>query len=78
MAIPRNLVYVFLLAIIIAFGGMIYVVYTEKDLSYFITSPDTNDSVVVHPLFSFFEKVLPNPDYIPKINIEEITPKNFY
>jgi len=36
MAIPRNLVYVFLCVIIFAFAGMIYVIYTEKDLSTFM------------------------------------------
>jgi len=38
MAVPRNLVYVFLLAIIVAFGGMIYVVYTDKDLSSYMNA----------------------------------------
>ena len=55
MAIPRNLVYVFLLAIILAFGGMIYVVYTEKDLSTYMNTGyyfnDKNEAIVVHPLF---------------------------
>jgi len=53
MAIPRNLVYVFLLAIIIAFAGMIYVVYSEKDLSTFMYSStvDIQENIMVHPLF---------------------------
>ena len=36
MCIPRNLVYVFLFAIILAFLGMLFVIYTEKDLSSFV------------------------------------------
>jgi hypothetical protein len=54
MAVPKNLVYVFLFAIVLAFGGMIYVVYTEKDLSSFMVTGylnERNEHVVVHPLF---------------------------
>ena len=53
MAIPRNLVYVFLLVIIIAFAGMIYVVYSEKDLSSFMYSSnvEVQENIMVHPLF---------------------------
>lgn len=29
MAVPRNLVYVFLCVIVAAFGGMLWVIYTE-------------------------------------------------
>jgi hypothetical protein len=57
MAIPRNLVYVFLLAIIFAFAGMIYVVYTEKDLSGFMNMSYrdslVDSNIVVHPLFAY-------------------------
>ena len=59
MAIPRNLVYVFLMAIIFAFAGMIYVVYTEKDLSTFMNAAyrDTmTDNIVVHPLFQYLKQ----------------------
>lgn len=37
MLIPKNLVYVFLFVIIFAFGCMIYVVATEKNLSSFVS-----------------------------------------
>lgn len=76
MAIPKNLVYVFLLVIIIAFAGMIYVVYTEKDLSTFITSQylnEMNENVVVHPLFNHFKRILANVDEVPKIKLNNLT-----
>lgn len=68
MAIPRNLVYVFLLVIIIAFAGMIYVVYTEKDLSNFMNaaySEELNENIVVHPLFNHFKQALKRIDAVP-------------
>lgn len=59
MAIPRNLVYVFACVIVFAFLGMLYIVYTEKDLKSFLTyditgsngSLQMREDVVVHPLF---------------------------
>ena len=51
MAIPRNLVYVFLCAIIFAFAGMIFVIYTEKDLTSFMDFSQNKEVVVIHPLF---------------------------
>ena len=75
MLIPKNLVYVFLLAIIIAFGGMIYVVYTEKDLTSFVSSTaagyfnERNEHVVVHPLFQLFKNALANVDEVPRANL---------
>jgi len=59
MAIPRNLVYVFACVIVFAFLGMLYIVYTEKDLNSFLTYDITSGSnglsvkedIVVHPLF---------------------------
>jgi hypothetical protein len=59
MAIPRNLVYVFACVIVFAFLGMLYIVYTEKDLKNFLTydistglnGASVREDVVVHPLF---------------------------
>ena len=81
MAVPRNLVYVFLIAIIIAFGGMIYVVYSEKDLSTFMNASFTdslNENVVVHPLFQHLKAHLKNIDSVPRVNEKDLTTKIFY
>ena len=50
--IPKNLVYVFVLIILFAFGGMMYITYTEKNMSEFLTYNRTQEVVVVDPLFT--------------------------
>lgn len=82
MAIPRNLVYVFLLAIIFAFAGMIYVVYTEKDLSHFMNAASrdslVDSNIVVHPLFSYLLASIGVVNQVPKETLESLTTKKFY
>jgi hypothetical protein len=51
MAVPRNLVYVFVCVIVFAFIGMLYVVYSDKDISSFLEYEVIKEDVVVHPLF---------------------------
>jgi hypothetical protein len=56
MAIPRNLVYVFACVILFAFLGMLFIVYTERDLKSFISIDGSGEiivreNLVVHPLF---------------------------
>lgn len=58
MAVPRNLIYVLLCTIIGAFIGMIYVVYTEKDLGSFLEVSHSPGKVVVHPLFQQLKNVI--------------------
>eukprot|EP00347_Sterkiella_histriomuscorum_P003417 403364374 len=81
MAIPRNLVYFFLLAIIMAFAGMIYVVYTEKDLTSFMNAASRESAtgnVVVHPLFQHFKQQLGQLEKVPVEKVGDLTVKKFY
>ena len=55
MAIPRNLVYFFVFVIAFAFTGMIYVVYTGKNMTQFLKHELLiNESLMEHPLFYYF------------------------
>ncbi|CDW89807.1 UNKNOWN [Stylonychia lemnae] len=80
MAIPRNLVYVFLLAIIIAFAGMIYVIYSEKDLTSFIhsSSIEVQENIMVHPLFQQLQEQMQKLDEVPRLDFKDLSPKKFY
>jgi hypothetical protein len=85
MAIPRNLVYVFACVIVFSFLGMLYIVYTEKDLKSFVDfsgsgSSDIiiNEKFVVHPLFWYLRNAVHNIDKIPREKLDEITSKKFY
>ncbi len=83
MLIPKNLVYVFLLVIIFAFGCMIYVVVTEKNLSSFVSQTsgyfnEHNEQVVVHPLFQHFKQALATLDEVPRYHLKDLTSKMFY
>ena len=88
MAIPRNLVYVFACVIVFAFLGMLYIVYTEKDLKNFLTydistgsnggSLSVKEDVVVHPLFWHLRNAVQLVDEIPVRTLEEMTTKRFY
>ena len=83
MAIPRNLVYVFACVIVFAFLGMLFIVYTERDLKSFISLDGNTDLVVrenlvVHPLFEHLKNAVPAIDTIPYLSLEDMTPKKFY
>ena len=64
MAIPRNLVYVFACIIVFAFLGMLFIVYTERDLKSFIDCDSKDggiiirDNFVVHPLFQHIKDAM--------------------
>ena len=52
MALPRNMVKVFAFIILMAFVGMIYMVYSGKNMSEFMKhSLQVNENFVEHPLF---------------------------
>lgn len=86
MAVPRNLVYVFACVIVTAFLGMLYIVYTEKDLknflSYDIASTSgglsVKEDVVVHPLFWHLRNAVQLVDQVPEYTLDEMTTKKFY
>jgi hypothetical protein len=52
MAIPRNLVYIFICAIFGAFVGMAYIVYYDIDINQFkVNFNFSNVDAKVHPVF---------------------------
>jgi len=62
MAIPRNLVYIFILAIVGAFAGMGYVVYFDIDINSLVPQfAFSKVNVEVHPLYKHLQKTLPRP-----------------
>ncbi len=73
MAIPRNLVYVFLCVIIFAFLGMLYVIYSERDISRFMDYTHTHENVVVHPLFQHFKNIVDEVKEVPVETINNMT-----
>lgn len=85
MAVPRNLVYVFACVIVFAFVGMLYIVYTEKDLKSFLTYDQSTsggvngrEDVVVHPLFWHLRNAVETVDLVPEVELEYLTTKKFY
>ena len=81
MALPRNLVYVFALTMVLAFTGMLYVIYTEQNLSNFIASSTNTVSRVsekVHPVFEHFRRTLPDIDVVPRVTMANMSTKRFY
>ena len=78
MAIPRNLVYVFVGVILFAFLGMLYVLYFDTNLTTLLEYQPTREKVVVHPLFQHFKSVVDEYHRIPVNSIENITSQDFY
>lgn len=85
MAIPRNLVYVFACVIVFAFLGMLFIVYTERDLKSFIDydksgGADTviREDLVVHPLFWHLRNAIQTIDEVPRTKMSSLTTKKFY
>ena len=56
LAIPKNLVYIFVGIVFFAFGAMCYITYTEKDLAQFLTYDRGGEVVIVDPLFESLKK----------------------
>ena len=51
LAIPKNLVYIFVGIVFFAFGAMVYITYTERDLTQFLHYENNKEVTVVDPLF---------------------------
>ena len=49
--IPKNLVYVFVIVILFAFAAMMYITYTDRNMTEFLSYDRTKEVVVVDPLF---------------------------
>ena len=84
MAIPRNLVYVFLCVIVGAFAGMLYIVYFQNDLGSVFSSGALagqdyeGQSVRVHPLYDHFRKIMDEYVYIPEETRSSLSSQAFY
>jgi len=79
MAIPRNLVYVFLVVIIASFGGMFYIVqFKSKDFQYLYDPVMAREEVVVHPFFVHLREFMKKQKYLPTLQVKDISEKNFY
>ena len=86
MAIPRNLVYVFAGVIVFAFLGMLYIVYTEKDLKSFMSLDPfgksgeviVKEDVVVHPLFWHLRNSIQQIDEVPRTPAASMDTRRFY
>ena len=50
--IPKNLVYVFVIVIVFAFGAMMWITYTDRNMTEFLSYDRTKEVVVVDPLFT--------------------------
>lgn len=64
LLIPKNLVYVFVCIILFAFGGMMYITYTEKNMTEFLTYNRTQEIIVVDPLFQKLQKLMYLDEYV--------------
>lgn len=72
------MVYVFLSTVIIAFIGMFYVIYTEKDLKNFLDYTHIRENAVVHPLFNHFRKVIDEERTTKKEKLKNLNTTYFY
>lgn len=50
-AVPKNLVYIFAGVIMFAFLGMLYVTYTDRNLTEFLSYDRSQEVVVVAPVY---------------------------
>jgi len=49
--IPKNLVYIFVAIIVFAFLAMMYITYTDRNMTEFLTYDRTKEVIVIDPLF---------------------------
>lgn len=49
--IPKNLVYIFVIIIVFAFLAMLYITYTDRNMTEFLSYDRTKEIVMVDPLF---------------------------
>jgi len=54
--IPKNLVYIFVIIIVFAFLAMLYITYTDRNMTEFLTYDRTKEVVMVDPLFVSLRK----------------------
>jgi hypothetical protein len=80
LQIPKNLVYVFSIVILLAFVGMIYIVYlSEQDLTSFISYRGQQREIsTIHPLYSKMQARLKVSQMVDSRELSEITPSVFY
>jgi len=67
------LVYVFAAVIAFAFLGMLYITYTERDMTDFLSYDRTKEVIVVDPVF----KALQEKMNLSKNNVDEISANKF-
>jgi hypothetical protein len=58
LAIPKNLVYIFIAIIFFAFGAVLFINYTEYDLTEFLEYDMTREVVIVDPVFSVLQSYM--------------------
>lgn len=80
MAIPRNLVYIFILAIVGAFAGMCYIVYFDIDMSAFTVSFNFSKvEAKVHPLFTHLQQLVGPPvTEVDTMKLKNVDRTEFY
>jgi len=78
LSIPKNLVYVFVCVIVFAFAGMLYITYTEQNMTEFLTYDRTQEVVMVHPLFQQLrESMNLDTELIEEVASKNVTVKSF-
>lgn len=79
MALPRNMVKVFFVAILMAFGAMIWVVYTGKDMTRFLSHELTvNENIVSHPLFYHLQQNMAPSQQVESVKLADMDSVRFY
>jgi len=73
LGIPKNLVYIFAGVILFAFLCMLYITYTEKDMTDFLSYDRTKEVIVVDPVF----KALKSKMDLSKTKVDEIQASKF-
>ena len=80
MALPRNMIYVFLCVIIFAFLCMLYIVYSGKNMKNLLeyNVGINSHNVVVHPLFQHMQTKFSTDPVIAEEGVGTMTSKYFY
>jgi hypothetical protein len=73
LGIPKNLVYIFAGVILFAFLCMLYITYTEKDMTDFLSYDRTKEVIVVDPVF----KALKEKMDLSKHTVDEVKASAF-
>ena len=88
LAIPKNLVYIFVGIVFFAFAAMCYITYTEKDLAQFLRYEHSQEVVIVDPLYTQLKESLieeldkhkpvdaQKQNFIPKVFFNHFLNKN--